>query len=366
MSAHRLYLPLLLAAATGCHSFGPLVKRDSELNCPTDVRKAVPWCAGEDAIFHCPCGPDGPYYGHRPTCWRTWPAPATVWRDEYCNGGQCPSGMCISGGTVTVQDPQMIMLPTPAETPMPAPPATPNEPIIPAEDSPLPPIEGDAIPAPTTAPDPEVEQGSQVRPKLENPVRYTPVSAPAAAPAALERPVAGDADPVLVPLPPMTQVTPIVREHTAAIAESGAAPNCGATMNPTASAPRPTLPPRRPSGFARALAPRRDMPSARNPVVVPPVPVAATSFATHATPGQSASSRPTTTVAPAVVQRPATPAAKEPVVTTLSILPGATAAAPTTTSAPTTTGPVVRSTPIKAEPAAETPNQGRSGWIFVR
>src|SRR5262245_17947384 len=107
MSVHRLCLPLLLVAATGCHSFGPLVKRDSELNCPTDIRRTVPWCAGEDAIFHCPCGPDGPFYGHRPTCWRTWPAPASVWRDEYCNGGQCPGGMCMSGGAVMVEDPQM-------------------------------------------------------------------------------------------------------------------------------------------------------------------------------------------------------------------------------------------------------------------
>ena len=86
MSISRICLPLFLAiAVSGCHSFGPLVKRDSELRCPTDIRRTVPWCAGEDAIFHCPCGPTEEFYGHKPTCWRTWPAPATVWRDAYCS-----------------------------------------------------------------------------------------------------------------------------------------------------------------------------------------------------------------------------------------------------------------------------------------
>jgi hypothetical protein len=94
MSAYRTALLLLMAAAmSGCHSFGPLVKRDSEENCPTDIRKTVPWCAGEDAIFQCPCGPSEDYYGHKPTCWRTWPGPTTVWRDSYCAGAcQCPLG----------------------------------------------------------------------------------------------------------------------------------------------------------------------------------------------------------------------------------------------------------------------------------
>ena len=32
----------------------------------------------------CPCGPDRQFYGHKPTCWREWDAPAEVWRDTYC------------------------------------------------------------------------------------------------------------------------------------------------------------------------------------------------------------------------------------------------------------------------------------------
>lgn len=98
---------MLAAAVGGCHSVGPLVKRDSELNCPTDIRRTVPWCAGEDAIFHCPCGPDGEYYGHKPTCWRTWPAPATVWRDSYCG----VQGPCAVGPTAVPQEETPIVLP---------------------------------------------------------------------------------------------------------------------------------------------------------------------------------------------------------------------------------------------------------------
>ncbi|RIK74241.1 MAG: hypothetical protein DCC67_16860 [Planctomycetota bacterium] len=75
-----LLLPVVLA---GCH-VGVCAKRQSEECCPTDVRKTVPWCAGEDAIFQYPCGPSGDFYGHRPTCWRPWPTPAAAWRDTYC------------------------------------------------------------------------------------------------------------------------------------------------------------------------------------------------------------------------------------------------------------------------------------------
>lgn len=74
---------LLVAFACGCHG-GVFAKRQSEENCPTDIRKTVPCYPGEDAVFRCPCGPSGNFYGHRPTCWRTWPAPAEVWRDGYC------------------------------------------------------------------------------------------------------------------------------------------------------------------------------------------------------------------------------------------------------------------------------------------
>ncbi|QEG36021.1 hypothetical protein Pr1d_33300 [Bythopirellula goksoeyrii] len=67
----------------GCHH-GCLIKRRSELRCPTDIRQMVPWCAGEDAIFHCPCKPSPVFYGHKPTCWGAWPASGPEWRDAYC------------------------------------------------------------------------------------------------------------------------------------------------------------------------------------------------------------------------------------------------------------------------------------------
>lgn len=72
--------------ASGCHH-GLLQKRQSEMNCPTDIRKTVPWCAGEDAIFRCPCGPSSQFYGHKPTCWGHWPTSGSDWRDSYCG---CP------------------------------------------------------------------------------------------------------------------------------------------------------------------------------------------------------------------------------------------------------------------------------------
>ena len=85
----RYSFVLLMGGAlllNGCH-FGYYPKRQSELNCPTDIRQTVPWCAGEDAVFRCPCGPSPQFYGHKPTCWGTWPASGAQWRDSYCG---CP------------------------------------------------------------------------------------------------------------------------------------------------------------------------------------------------------------------------------------------------------------------------------------
>ncbi len=73
-----------MVVALGCHPHGPMVKRNSELSCPTDIRQTIPWCAGEDAVFHCPCGPNREFYGYKPTCWGIWPAPAEQWRDSHC------------------------------------------------------------------------------------------------------------------------------------------------------------------------------------------------------------------------------------------------------------------------------------------
>lgn len=74
----------LAVLTTGCQTFGVFAKRESELCCPTDVRQTIPWCAGEDAVFDYPCGPAEEFYGHKPTCWRTWPTPGAIWRDTYC------------------------------------------------------------------------------------------------------------------------------------------------------------------------------------------------------------------------------------------------------------------------------------------
>lgn len=81
-------LRLTLVAAcvinlSGCN-WCCFAKRQSESNCPTDIRQTVPWCAGEDAIFRCPCGVSEDYYGHKPTCWRVWPSSGEEWRDAHC------------------------------------------------------------------------------------------------------------------------------------------------------------------------------------------------------------------------------------------------------------------------------------------
>jgi hypothetical protein len=128
-------LTILMAALTaGCSSHGIFVKRQSELNCPTDVRKTVPWCVGEDAIFQCPCGPAEAFYGHRPTCWRTWPAPAAVWRDSYC-----PTEVSIESGIQNpFRDGDLVPLPQ-AEPALPQGPLeleTPTEVIPPAASRP--------------------------------------------------------------------------------------------------------------------------------------------------------------------------------------------------------------------------------------
>lgn len=74
--------------ASGCHC-GCLMKRESEMSCPTDIRQTVPWCGGEDAIFHCPCRPACDFYGYKPTCWGIWPASGAEWRDAYCGSPMC-------------------------------------------------------------------------------------------------------------------------------------------------------------------------------------------------------------------------------------------------------------------------------------
>ncbi len=73
-----------MALFSGCRNHGILVKRESEMNCPTDIRQMVPWCVGEDAVFRCPAGPNEQFHGHKPTCWRLWQTSGAEWRDMYC------------------------------------------------------------------------------------------------------------------------------------------------------------------------------------------------------------------------------------------------------------------------------------------
>jgi hypothetical protein len=373
MSVHRISLPLLLAAVTcGCTSFGPMVKRESELNCPTDIRRTVPWCAGEDAVFHCPCGPDGAFHGHRPTCWRSWPAPATVWRDTYCKGT-----LCSDDPSYVVEDPQVIMLPQPGETihsvePTPVPSMLP----IPAEGSSAP---GVIETQPPMLETPAIEVPAEPAAAIQ---RGTTVPA---RPAVLENPVGRvSPPPVLEPLPPTTQALPVSRSPQ--LAQRSEPVNCGVPMVPEPLAARPqlaptttaALPPRPPivqaealaprpalrertNSYARALPPRREATVSARPTVATTAPVAPrTDAIVAATPTGSAV---TTRVAPAAHEHPASgqPASRN---TTLAIVAEAPAAA-----APTITASTVQRTPASSptpQTAELNPNQGRSGWIFVR
>lgn len=118
MPRSRICFMLMLAAtALGCRAHGPFVKRESEVRCPTDVRKTVPWCYGEDAIFMCPCGPAQAYHGLKPTCWRPWPGTAAEWRDSHCYGGHCPDGGCYAAPVPgdSVGSPTPIVQPSDAD-----------------------------------------------------------------------------------------------------------------------------------------------------------------------------------------------------------------------------------------------------------
>lgn len=109
MTVLRIGFLVCLLGLSGCCAGGCLAKRESELNCPTDIRQTVPWCAGEDAIFHCPCGPNPNFYGYKPTCWSAWPADAAQWRDS-----QCSPQMNDPGCQMQDEDPTSLPIPVPS------------------------------------------------------------------------------------------------------------------------------------------------------------------------------------------------------------------------------------------------------------
>ena len=104
----RILPIVLIMVAVGCRHCGILEKRRSELSCPTDIRQKVPWCAGEDAVFYCPCGPDREFYGCKPTCWSIWPSSGAEWRDAHCGPPIPDHGSQVSG--------QLQELPQPSES----------------------------------------------------------------------------------------------------------------------------------------------------------------------------------------------------------------------------------------------------------
>ena len=103
MHKSRCVLIMLFAVALNGCQHGILGKRNSELCCPTDIRKTHFGYFGEDAIFCRPCGPDHDYYGHKPTCWHEWPSSGADWRDGTC--GPCIT--CAPGIEGSVAGPEI-------------------------------------------------------------------------------------------------------------------------------------------------------------------------------------------------------------------------------------------------------------------
>jgi hypothetical protein len=108
---------VLLGSVTlfsGC-LHGIKMKRDQEMRCPTDIRQKVPWCVGEDAIFHCPSNPDSEFYGVKPTCWGEWPASGADWRNAYCGPPAKPYAMPVDEIITGVTPEPLPVEPEPAE-----------------------------------------------------------------------------------------------------------------------------------------------------------------------------------------------------------------------------------------------------------
>ncbi len=150
---HKATTSMLMMAAiafSGCKSSGLLAKREAEKCCPTDIRKTVPWCAGEDALFHCPCEPSAEFYGYKPTCWRTWPTSGASWRDLHC-GDQHHKAVITD---LTHQNPELIELPTLKPLPVPEPAEDQDLEPDAAEDIDVPSvkIEVEPVPAPPEVP----------------------------------------------------------------------------------------------------------------------------------------------------------------------------------------------------------------------
>lgn len=153
MGWHKTVLVVAyLTVSSGCFCRGVCTKRESELHCPTDIRKTHYWCFGEDAIMHCPCGPKEELYGYERTDWREWPA------DECCNGNCCVPVAPNSPG-----QPEQLPEQTNAQAPASA--ATnPFENDLPAAQPARPSPPGHSVPMPPAAARPMTQHAGLIEP----------------------------------------------------------------------------------------------------------------------------------------------------------------------------------------------------------
>lgn len=206
---HKATIIMMMIAATaacGCKSTGFLAKREAEKCCPTDIRKTVPWCAGEDALFKCPCEPSTAFYGYKPTCWRTWPTNGSTWRDMHC-GNQHHAAVITE---LTNQNPELIELPALKSLPAPATEAEAEQPEgkeEPVDSQPaisVPSVKIDLEPAPEAPEVPMLKQDLlKKQPSVPEETTEQPaptVGVPEAIREDLPRPVLGP-----IPLPPVDE-----------------------------------------------------------------------------------------------------------------------------------------------------------------
>ena len=101
---------LAIVFSVGC-VFDYRSKRCSEHVCPTDIRQSHKWI-GEDAIMHCPCGPDEMFFGHKPTYWGEWPTTVNDWRGREV---ATPTIASPIPHTIIIEEPQPPVQTVPSE-----------------------------------------------------------------------------------------------------------------------------------------------------------------------------------------------------------------------------------------------------------
>lgn len=140
----------LLVAAAVIGLGGCTLSRNEDC-CPTDARRLVYSCAGQEAVRQGPCGPNEAYYGHHPTCWSAWPDGWRQYEADHCShegscDGGCEGGCEIQSPTRAAAEHEVMGVEPYAEVIGRGPEITPIPEIAPAEEA-LPPRAPEPLPS---------------------------------------------------------------------------------------------------------------------------------------------------------------------------------------------------------------------------